>query len=125
MDDAEIVVKMYAKVCEDLCRRTAELAAAIEDIRALAADSEDICEYCKHHALAHLASHCLSDGRCKHYVEDIVEADGKRHDWQVTCQDLDFGACPLLKNTPCAGCAKGDLKSFEWRGLQQKEADAE
>lgn len=34
-------------------------------------------------------------------------------DWEWSCQDLNYGECAVLKNTPCNGCFDNDFAGFK------------
>ena len=67
----------------------------------------NICEYCEHYIP------CLGK-ECEKYISGIGDVEGKSPDWKWSCEDFDFGECPMLENTPCNGCY---LESnFSWNG---------
>ena len=84
----------------------------LNDIRTLATISRRACEYCKHY------QPCLSK-ECALYVEGIGAEDqnGYMHDWERSCEDFDYGTCPLLENTPCTGCIRNNYCGFEYKGM--------
>ena len=82
-----------------------------EDFMELVIESENICHYCKNNI------ECKGK-KCEKYCEGKGAKDqsGKElPDWEWTCEDFNFGTCPLLENTPCNGCAANN-SGFEWRG---------
>ena len=80
-----------------------------KDFLELVMESENTCSYCKNNI------ECKSK-KCEKYCSGVGDADGKFPSWKWTCEDFDFGTCPLLENTPCNGCFENNLKGFEWRG---------
>ena len=69
----------------------------------------DLCEYCKNY------KPCPEDPKtCSDYIEgDECEFKGKQIKFHWSCQDLDFGDCNRLCETPCFGCIKNEWSSFE------------
>lgn len=84
----------------------------LEDIRKLAVTSNYPCEYCKNYIA------CKHEN-CEQYIKGrgIEDLKGYTHDWQWSCEDFTYGECPMLENTPCNGCIKGDYKGFEYKGV--------
>ena len=82
------------------------------DFMELIMESERICHYCKNNV------ECKGK-QCEKYCEGKggYGQDGQHFpNWKWTCQDFDFGTCPLLENTPCNECFENDCRGFEWRG---------
>ena len=77
------------------------------DIDLLKAKDDDICGKCTHQR------HC--DGKtCPGYIEGRGgEMDGKWVDFPWTCEDLDWGSCPMMEGTPCHGCFDSGYCGFE------------
>ena len=71
VSDYEILAKMYAKVNEDLCARTKERDAAVEDLSLIVHDMGNtcICDYC---------IGCEKDG---HYAPCDTD-DGDKWEWR-------------------------------------------
>ena len=80
-----------------------------EDFLELVMQSEDTCFYCKNYI-------ACKGKECEKYCSGIGDVDGNFPDWKWTCEDFDFGTCPLLENTPCNECIENDFKGFKWRG---------
>ena len=91
-----------------------QLKAAIEDIKK-AVDGEIICEFCKYDYK------CLGD-ECDQYIDGVGGTDesGNYCDWEWTCMDFEYGACPKLEDTPCHGCFDNEMCGFEWRGIKNE-----
>ena len=83
-----------------------------KDFMELIMESPEICSYCKNNI------ECKGE-ECEKYCEG-KGCQGQElqlfPDWKWTCEDFDFGTCPLLENTPCNGCFDNNFKGFEWRG---------
>lgn len=82
-----------------------------EDFTELVMKSPEICEYCKHN------TECRGK-ECPKYIngQGCTDENGKYVDWKWSCEDFDYGDCPLLENTQCNGCIQNGNKGFEWRG---------
>lgn len=96
------ILDFYWERCQNLER----------DLMELVMESEDICKYCKNN------TECKGKD-CEKYCEGKggYGKDGQHFpDWKWTCEDFDFGTCPLLEDTPCNGCFENDCGGFEWRG---------
>lgn len=76
-------------------------------INLLKAKDDDICGKCTHQR------HC--DGKtCPGYIEGRGgKLDGQWVDFRWTCEDLDWGSCPMMEDTPCHGCFDGGYCRFE------------
>ena len=74
----------------------------------------DICEFC--------SNKVKCDGKkCEKYCEGKGGwGENGQHfpDWKWTCEDFDFGTCPLLENTPCNGCFDNDYSGFEFKTIE-------
>jgi hypothetical protein len=112
IENAESAQNAKAQLAARLIQLQAELTVAVEDIRELALNSEDTCQYCKYD------KPCIGD-ICKCFIEGVgmTDNEGKYYNTKWTCMDFNYGECPMLENTPCNGCAQNDFKNFEWRGI--------
>lgn len=102
------------------CAILREAAAALERVDAyknlyidlLKAKDDDICSKCKHQMRC-------EGKQCPEYIEGRGgEMDGKWVDFRWTCEDLDWGDCPMMEDTPCHGCLTGDYGGFELKEEQ-------
>lgn len=98
----------YADTLDFYADRCYKLEA---DFAELVMKSENTCDYCKYNV------ECKGK-ECPKYIEGrgCTDENGKYHDWKWSCEDFNFGECPLLKDTPCNGCIGSGNKGFEWRG---------
>ena len=101
-------LEFYTNRCREL---EEQLESQLDDIRELAITSDYTCEYCKNY------KPCKSK-ECKYYIEGrgLEDQKGYKYDWQWTCEDFDYGECPMLENTPCNGCIKNKYCGFEYKG---------
>lgn len=88
-----------------------KLESLLKDFKEFMLNLGDVCRYCKH-------NQPCQGKKCEQYIKGVgVEGlNGYTHDWQRSCEDFNFGACPKLENTPCNGCIKNNMSGFEWRG---------
>lgn len=97
-----------AKQERDTWERRGE--AVERDLHSIIRYAEDGCLFCAHHLT------CAGKD-CPRYMSGmgLTDPDGKEYpDWKWTCEDFEFGTCPLLENTPCNGC---DFENhWQWRG---------
>lgn len=74
---------------------------------------EDLCSKCKHY----LPLPCDVDDNienCSVGIEgDASWREGKLIYEHWSCQDMDWGDCPFLENTPCHGCCDDGMGHFE------------
>ena len=86
--------------------------ALLKDFKEFMLHLGDVCRYCKHN------QPCQGE-ECEQYTKGlgIENLNGYTHDWQLSCEDFNFGTCPKLENTPCNGCIKNNMSGFEWRGV--------
>lgn len=80
-----------------------------EKFTELAMQSENICKYCENKI------ECKGK-KCEKYCEGKggYGQNGQYFaDWKWTCEDFDFGTCPLLENTPCNECFENGSKGFK------------
>ena len=91
---------------------TKKYESLLNDFKEFMLNPDDGCKYCKHH------QPCKGKG-CELYIEgrEAWDHNGCRHDWTWSCEDFNFGECPMLENTPCNGCIKNNMRGFEWRGM--------
>lgn len=84
--------------------------AAERDLRSIIKQVDDVCNLCRHN------QPCMGKD-CPEYFKgkDVPDENGVKDPTLIwTCEDLIFGTCPLLENTPCNGC---DFENhWEWRG---------
>ena len=78
------------------------------DFMELVMQSDDICKFCENKI------ECKKK-ECEKYCEGIGDADGKFPDWKWTCEDFDFGTCPMMIDTPCYECFDNNYSGFKWR----------
>ncbi len=89
---------------ERLSSENKEMVAAIKDIF----DSDNVCKFCENKI------ECKKK-ECEKYCEGVGDADGKFPDWKWTCEDFDFGTCPMMIDTPCYECFDNNYSGFKWR----------
>ena len=114
VENGQSAIGTNAQLTARIIQLTAERDVAIRDVREMALKSEDTCSYWKHD------SPCIGND-CKGYIEGIgsIDEKGNYYNTKWTCMDFNYGACPMLKNTPCSGCAQNNWKNFEWRGIKE------
>lgn len=69
----------------------------------------DLCEYCLHHIPC-------KGKECPKFIQGVGDVEGKFPDFQWTCEDINYGDCPMLENTPCQNCFADMDSHFEWNG---------
>ena len=69
----------------------------------------DLCEYCLHHIPC-------KGKECPKFIQGVGDVEGKFPDFKWTCEDFDFGTCPMLEGTPCQNCFADMDSHFEWSG---------
>lgn len=89
-----------------------KILVLLEDIKRLATNSEDGCNYCKYN------QPCKGKD-CEYYTEGVglTDEDGNYVNWHWTCKDFDYGTCKKLENTPCNGCNFSN--NWEWRDISE------
>jgi hypothetical protein len=66
----------------------------------------DLCSYCKNHVK------CEGE-KCPQFCSGIGDAEGKYPNWRWTCEEFNFGTCPMMYDTPCNGCIGANFAGFE------------
>ena len=91
---------------------TRKFEALLKDFKEFILHTDDVCKYCKHNQPCRGAE-------CESYVKGrgVEDLKGYKYDWQRSCEDFNFGECPMLENTLCNGCIKNNMQGFEWRGM--------
>lgn len=99
------VASVIAHKLEELVEK---LEAAKTDIKA-AISSNTYCELCKHYVVC-------AGRQCPEYIEGVgaTNVNGREFpDFKWSCEDFNYGQCPLLENTPCGDC---DFENnWQWR----------
>lgn len=68
---------------------------------------ECLCDICKNYIK------CEKE-KCKKYMSgDRGFINGSPVMFKWTCEDFDYGTCPILENTKCNGCIENDFYSFQ------------
>lgn len=84
--------------------------AAERDLHSIIRQADDGCNLCRHY------QPCMGKD-CPKYIsgKGATDEGGMEYpNFPWTCEEFDFGTCPLLENTPCNGC---DFENhWEWRG---------
>jgi len=82
--------------------------------RVIKDNCEDICKHCKNQI------ECKSK-ECEAYVSGVGDIDGKYPTMKWSCEDFDFGTCPMMEKTPCNGCVDNDYCGFKLRDAQGED----
>jgi len=76
-------------------------------IDALKKWDDNICDKCANNP------HVVCGKDCPGWEEgDEGYLDGKKIKFHWTCEDIDYGACAWLENTPCRDCFDENYKGF-------------
>lgn len=69
---------------------------------------DEICSYCENHV------DCKGKN-CKAYIEgEQGFINDKPVDFHWSCEDFNYGTCPMMENTPCNGCFERDYDGFRY-----------
>ena len=95
-------------IYEDYFSLKKEIERVKKERDKLARKTEDPCTLCRHYTPC-------SGRSCPSFCEGVGDAEGKYPDWHWSCEDFQYGSCPVLENTPCFECIQNGYKGFEWR----------
>lgn len=107
--DRDCIVNVFEKYEQLLI----EKEQMVQAIKCMTSDG-NICEFCSNKVK------CESK-KCEKYCEGKGGwGENGQHfpDWKWSCEDFDFGTCPLLENTPCNGCFENDYSGFEFKTIE-------
>ena len=54
---------------------------------------------------------------------DGTQSSEQEFSYDMTCEDINYGDCPMLENTPCHGCIENNMIGFSWNNVVPNNYD--
>lgn len=120
-EDLEILETKETLLAEidRLTAENAELKQQLTDTQERLIDTikkhcDDVCRYCENRI------ECKGKS-CEKYINGIGDIEGKYPNVKWSCEDFDYGTCPLMEKSPCNGCIENDFRGFVLRGTEESK----